>query len=107
MVVSFGKSLLSMRKPWSSVRCQWKTLSLTSAMPSSVRLSTSTGSKWRPQSIIRPRHGKRGESRMETTGSSYSLPEGCTSCTSVCRPRMAPTTVAASRRTPVGVTESV
>ena len=65
---SFGKRLLSTRKPWSSERCQWKTFSFTAAMPSRLRLTTSMGIQCRETSRCSPRQGKRGWSWMSTAG---------------------------------------
>ncbi len=49
---------------WSSTRCQWKRLSLCSAMTSRKRFMKGSGKKWRPQSSNTPRHRKRGASTI-------------------------------------------
>ncbi|MNN92699.1 hypothetical protein D3C81_2110160 [compost metagenome] len=56
--------MISMRQPWSSVRCQWKVLSLCVAMASSSVLICSMLWKWRAESSMKPRHEKRGASSM-------------------------------------------
>ena len=66
--VSFGYFLISKRQPWSSVRCQWKTLSLWSARVSMYFLIASLGMKCRPVSSMEPRQENLGTSSMMTEG---------------------------------------
>ena len=44
-------------------------------MPSSVRFTVSSGMKWREQSSIRPRQGKRGRSLTTTAGTRNAVDE--------------------------------
>ena len=69
--VSLGYSGISMRQPWSSVRCQCRRFSLYSAMMSNTFFTSSLSKKWRATSIIKPRCPNCGWSVMETNGSSH------------------------------------
>ena len=90
------------------MRCQWNALSFTAAMPSSVRFTVSSGMKWREQSSISPRHGKRGWSLTTTAGTRNGVDEpGATSCRKVSRPRRMPHGSTAWSVAPAGVTLSV
>ena len=66
--VSRGYFLISMRQPWSSVRCQWKVFILCSARRSMYFLTNSFGMKWRETSRCMPRHEKRGRSSIVDGG---------------------------------------
>ena len=95
--------MLSTRKPWSSDRCQWKTFSFTASIPSRLRSITGTGMKWRPASIISPRHGKRGWSSMAATGTLKPWGVTLTSCRKVCNPCSTPSGFAAVSSTWVAI----
>jgi len=64
-------------------------------MPSSVRSTMATGSKWRLTSIMNPRQGKRGASSMLTAGTLQVPFSSLTSCRNVSMACIAPTSVAA------------
>ena len=53
--VNFGYFLISIRHPWSSVRCQWKVFRLWRAIMSMYFLMKSVEKKWRPTSRCIPR----------------------------------------------------
>ena len=63
-----GYFLISIRQPWSSVRCQWKVFILCMARSSRSVLTKSVGKKWRLTSRSMPRQAKRGLSAMRTAG---------------------------------------
>jgi len=77
-----------------------------------VRLMPSTGMKWRATSSERPRHGKRGSSRISTKGTENpgAAPRAAgvcrTSSRNVSKPRSAPSGASAESRIPVPVTSS-
>ncbi len=74
-------------------------------MPSSVRLTVSSGMKWRELSSIRPRQGKRGRSRTTTSGTRNAADEPVsTSCRNVSMPRSTPHGSAAWSTAPSGPT---
>ena len=60
-------------RTWSSVRCQWKRLSLYRAMRSSILYTKGTSKKWRPQSSSIPRQEKRGPSSTCVRGLTVAL----------------------------------
>ncbi len=72
--VSFGYFLISIRQPWSSVRCQCSVFSLCSAIQSMNCFTYSTDWKWRTESSMSPRQAKRGESVMVTVGTVTPIP---------------------------------
>ena len=61
-VTSFGHFLISIRQPWSSVRCQWKTFMLCMAKRSRNFLINAMEKKCREQSRCMPRQLNRGAS---------------------------------------------
>ncbi len=66
--ISFGYFGISIRQPWSSVRCQCSTLSLCRAIASISCLISSTDWKCRAESSISPRQEKRGASSIRSAG---------------------------------------
>ncbi len=75
-------------------------------MASRLRSITARGRKWREQSSINPRQGKRGWSAMWAAGAWKPPGPGWTSCRKVSNPCNAPDTEDAWRFAPDGVTSN-
>jgi hypothetical protein len=87
--VSFGYFLISNRHPWSSTRCQCRTLSLCNAIQSMNFFTYSGDWKCRAESSMTPRQEKRGESVILRAGMSTDKPcmaSDVMSCHSVTAP---------------------
>ena len=89
--VRSGYPLISMRHPWSSVRCQWNLLSLSMAIWSSIMKISSLSKKCRLTSSITPLHPNAGLSEILTQGISGLLTDSAgSSCLKVAIPLTTP-----------------